>query len=134
MEQVNWLQNTLKKASSSGEVITIKMVIAFEELKQGASWLYRLGTEILVTKTEAMRRFLARLPLTAEDTLLLDRASLMEFMRPIYELDSPAKLGFVFIQSMSLKMGTSTMSIITSLSTPNALTSLSQPLSHKRLF
>ena len=43
-----------------------------------------------------MRRFLARLPLTAEDTLLLDRASLMEFMRPIYELDSPAKLGFVF--------------------------------------
>ena len=27
---------------------------------------------------------------------MLDRASLMEFMRPIYELDSPAKLGFVF--------------------------------------
>ena len=70
--------------------------IAFEELKQGANWLYRLGTEILVTKTEVMRRFLARLPLTAADTLLLDRASLMEFMRPIYELDSPAKLGFVF--------------------------------------
>lgn len=70
--------------------------IAFEELKQGTNWLYRLGTEILVTKTEVMRRFLARLPLTAEDTLLLDRASLVEFMRPIYELDSPAKLGFVF--------------------------------------
>ena len=58
--------------------------IAFEELKQGTSWLYRLGTEILVTKTEVMRRFLARLPLTTADTLLLDRASLMEFMRPIY--------------------------------------------------
>ena len=70
--------------------------IAFEELKQGTSWLYRLGTEILVTKTEVMRRFLARLPLTDVDTLLLDRASLMEFMRPIYELNSPAKLGFVF--------------------------------------
>ena len=70
--------------------------IAFEELKQGTSWLYRLGTEILVTKTEVMRRFLARLPLTDADTLLLDRASLMEFMRPIYELNSPAKLGFVF--------------------------------------
>lgn len=70
--------------------------IAFEELKQGTSWLYRLGTEILVTKTEVMRRFLTRLPLTTADILLLDRASLMEFMRPIYELDTPAKLGFVF--------------------------------------
>lgn len=87
-----------------------------------------------MTKTEVMRRFLARLPLTAEDTLLLDRASLMEFMRPIYELDSPAKLGFVFHSEHEFEMVTSTMSIITSLSTPNALTSLSQLLKHKRLF
>ncbi len=49
--------------------------IAFEELKQGVAG--RLGTEILVTKTEGHASFLARLPLTAEDTLLRDRASLM---------------------------------------------------------
>lgn len=70
--------------------------IAFEELKQGATWLYRLENEILVSQTEVMRRFLARLSLTQEDTLLLDRAALIAFARPILELQSPAKLGFVF--------------------------------------
>ena len=70
--------------------------ITFEELKQGATWLYRLENEILVSQTEVMRRFLARLSLTQEDTLLLDRAALIAFARPILELQSPAKLGFVF--------------------------------------
>ena len=70
--------------------------ISFEELKQGATWLYRLENEILVSQTEVMRRFLARLSLTQEDTLLLDRAALIAFARPILELQSPAKLGFVF--------------------------------------
>ena len=70
--------------------------IAFEELKQGATWLYRLENEILVSQTEVMRRFLDCLSLTQEDTLLLDRAALIAFARPILELQSPAKLGFVF--------------------------------------
>lgn len=70
--------------------------IAFEELKQGATWLYRLENEILVSQTEVMRCFLSRLSLTQEDTLLLDRAALIAFARPILELQSPAKLGFVF--------------------------------------
>ena len=126
----------MKKALSSGEVIHNKDGrIAFEELKQGANWLYRLGTEILVTKTEVMRRFLARLPLTTADTLLLDRASLMEFMRPIYELDTPAKLGFVFHSEHEFENGDLYYEYYyIFLSTPNALTSLSQLLRHKRLF
>lgn len=70
--------------------------IAFEELKQGATWLYRLENEILVSQTEVMRRFLDCLSLTQEDTLLLDRAALIAFARPILEFQSPAKLGFVF--------------------------------------
>ena len=70
--------------------------IAFEELKQGVTWLYRLENEILVSQTEVMRRFLDCLSLTQEDTLLLDRAALIAFARPILELQSPAKLGFVF--------------------------------------
>ena len=70
--------------------------IAFEELKQGTTWLYRLENEILVSQTEVMRRFLDCLSLTQEDTLLLDRAALIAFARPILELQSPAKLGFVF--------------------------------------
>ena len=79
--------------------------IAFEELKHGATWLYRLGNEILVSQTEVMRRFLARLSLTREDTLLLDRAALIAFARPILELHSPAKLGFVFHSEHEFKNG-----------------------------
>lgn len=79
--------------------------IAFEELKQGATWLYRLEKEILVSQTEVMRRFLARLSLTREDTLLLDRAALIAFARPILELHSPAKLGFVFHSEHEFKNG-----------------------------
>lgn len=79
--------------------------IAFEELKQGATWLYRLENEILVSQTEVMRRFLARLSLTREDTLLLDRAALIAFARPILELHSPAKLGFVFHSEHEFKNG-----------------------------
>lgn len=79
--------------------------IAFEELKQGATWLYRLENEILVSQTEVMRRFLARLSLTQEDTLLLDRAALIAFARPILELQSPAKLGFVFHSEHEFKNG-----------------------------
>lgn len=79
--------------------------IAFEELKQGATWLYRLDNEILVSQTEVMRRFLARLSLTQEDTLLLDRAALIAFARPILELHSPAKLGFVFHSEHEFKNG-----------------------------
>lgn len=79
--------------------------IAFEELKQGATWLYRLENEILVSQTEVMRCFLARLSLTREDTLLLDRAALIAFARPILELHSPAKLGFVFHSEHEFKNG-----------------------------
>ncbi|MBS5350922.1 glycosyltransferase [Streptococcus sp.] len=79
--------------------------IAFEELKQGATWLYRLENEILVSQTEVMRRFLDRLSLTQEDTLLLDRAALIAFARPILELHSPAKLGFVFHSEHEFKNG-----------------------------
>ena len=79
--------------------------IAFEELKQGATWLYRLENEILVSQTEVMRRFLDCLSLTQEDTLLLDRAALIAFARPILELQSPAKLGFVFHSEHEFKNG-----------------------------
>ncbi|KXT74719.1 Poly(glycerol-phosphate) alpha-glucosyltransferase GftA [Streptococcus sp. DD10] len=70
--------------------------LAFETLKQGGQWLYRLESEIITSQTEMMRRFLAKLTFKKEDILLLDRASLLEFVRPIFELDAPAKLGFVF--------------------------------------
>lgn len=79
--------------------------IAFEELKQGATWLYRLENEILVSQTEVMRRFLDCLSLTQEDTLLLDRAALIAFARPILELQSPVKLGFVFHSEHEFKNG-----------------------------
>lgn len=79
--------------------------IAFEELKQGATWLYRLENEILVSQTEVIRRFLVCLSLTQEDTLLLDRAALIAFARPILELNSPAKLGFVFHSEHEFKNG-----------------------------
>ncbi len=58
-----------------------------------------MGWELnLVTKTEVMQSVSSK---TSTDNcgllpLLLDRASLLEFAtRPIYELDTPAKLGFV---------------------------------------
>lgn len=70
--------------------------IAFEELKQGDKWLYRLDKEILVSQTEMMRRFIRKLNFTSEDIIILDRASLLEFSRPILERESAAKVGFVF--------------------------------------
>lgn len=70
--------------------------VAFQEIKQGEQWFYQLGTEILLTQTQVLERFLARLNLGKEDILLLDRASLMDFTRPILEQKTSARLGFVF--------------------------------------
>ena len=70
--------------------------IAFEELKLGGSWLYKLGPEIVTNHTEVMRRFLSKLSLKEEDLILLDRASRMDFARPLLEKDHPAKLAMVF--------------------------------------
>lgn len=70
--------------------------IAFEELKLGGSWLYKLGPEILTNHTEVMRRFLSQLSLKEEDLILLDRASRMDFARPLLEKDNPSKLAMVF--------------------------------------
>ena len=70
--------------------------VAFQEIKQGQDWFYQLGREILLTQTQVLERFLARLDLGKEDILLLDRASLMDFSRPILEQKTSAHLGFVF--------------------------------------
>lgn len=70
--------------------------IAFEELKLGGSWLYKLGPEIVTNHTEVMRRFLLQLSLKEEDLILLDRASRMYFARPLLEKDHPSKLAMVF--------------------------------------
>ena len=59
--------------------------IAFEESRLGGSWLYKLGSEILTNHTEVMRRFLSQLSLKEEDLILLDRASRMDFARPLLE-------------------------------------------------
>lgn len=70
--------------------------IAFEELRLGGSWLYKLGPEILTNHTEVMRRFLLQLSLKEEDLMLIDRASRMDFARPLLEKDHPFKLAMVF--------------------------------------
>lgn len=70
--------------------------IAFEELRLGESWLYKLGPEVLTNHTEVMRRFLSKLSLKEEDLILLDRASRMDFARPLLEKDAPSKLAMVF--------------------------------------
>ena len=70
--------------------------IAFEELRLGESWLYKLGPEVLTNHTEVMRRFLLQLSLKEEDLILLDRASRMDFARPLLEKDVPSKLAMVF--------------------------------------
>lgn len=70
--------------------------IAFEELRLGGSWLYKLGPEILTNHTEVMRRFLLQLSLKEEDLMLIDRASRMDFARPLLEKDHPFKLVMVF--------------------------------------
>ena len=70
--------------------------VAFEEARQGGRWLYKIGPEILTSLTEVMRRFLSKLSLKKEDLILLDRASRMEFARPLLEQRSPAKLAMVF--------------------------------------
>ena len=70
--------------------------IAFEELRLGESWLYKLGPEVLTNHTEVMRRFLLQLSLKKEDLILLDRASRMDFARPLLEKDAPSKLAMVF--------------------------------------
>ena len=70
--------------------------IAFEEARQGGHWLSKMGPEILTSLTEVMRRFLSKLSLKKEDLILVDRASRMEFARPLLEQRSPAKLAMVF--------------------------------------
>ena len=70
--------------------------IAFEELRLGGSWLYKLGPEIVTNHTEVMRRFLLQLSLKEEDLMLIDRASRMDFARPLLEKDHPFKLAMVF--------------------------------------
>ena len=70
--------------------------IAFEELRLGESWLYKLGPEVLTNHTEVMRRFLLQLSLKEEDLILLDRASRMDFARPLLEKVAPSKLAMVF--------------------------------------
>ena len=70
--------------------------IAFEELRLGESWLYKLGPEVLTNHTEVMRRFLLQLSLKEEDLILLDRASRMDFARPLLEKVVPSKLAMVF--------------------------------------
>ena len=70
--------------------------IAFEELRFGGRWLYKLGSEILTNHTEVMRRFLSPLSLKEEDLILLDRASRMDFARPLLENVAPSKLAMVF--------------------------------------
>lgn len=70
--------------------------IAFEEARQGGHWLSKMGPEILTSQTEVMRRFLSKLSLKKEDLILVDRASRMEFARPLLEQRSPAKLAMVF--------------------------------------
>ena len=70
--------------------------IAFEELRLGESWLYKLEPEVLTNHTEVMRRFLLQLSLKEEDLILLDRASRMDFARPLLEKDAPSKLAMVF--------------------------------------
>lgn len=70
--------------------------VAFEEARQGGHWLSKMGPEILISQTEVMRRFLSKLILNKEDLILVDRASQMEFARPLLEQSSPAKLALVF--------------------------------------
>ena len=79
--------------------------IAFEELRLGESWLYKLGPEVLTNHTEVMRRFLLQLSLKEEDLILLDRASRMDFARPLLEKDAPSKLAMVFHSEHEFESG-----------------------------
>ena len=84
MELVNSLPSIFSMVVLSDGPITTKMgSIAFEESRLGGSWLYKLGPEILTNHTEVMRRFMSQLSLKEEDLILLDRASRMDFARPL---------------------------------------------------
>ena len=70
--------------------------VALEEISLKKKLYYLLKDNNLITHEELMNLFINKLHLKDSDIVLMDRASNMDFARPLLEQSSNAKLGLVF--------------------------------------
>lgn len=70
--------------------------IALEEISLKKKLSYLLKDSELITHEELMKLFINKLQLKDSDIVLMDRASNIDFARPLLEQSSDAKLGLVF--------------------------------------
>ena len=70
--------------------------IALEEISLKNKLSYLLNDSELITHEELMKLFINKLQLKDRDIVLMDRASNIDFARPLLEQSSDAKLGLVF--------------------------------------
>lgn len=70
--------------------------IALEEISLKKKLSYLLKDNELITHEELMKLFINKLQLKDSDIVLMDRASNIDFARPLLEQSSDAKLGLVF--------------------------------------
>ena len=70
--------------------------IALEEISLKNKLSYLLNDSELITHEELMKLFINKLQLKDSDIVLMDRASNIDFARPLLEQSSDAKLGLVF--------------------------------------
>ena len=70
--------------------------VALEEISQKEKRLYLLKDNRLITHEELITFFINKLNLKERDIVLMDRASNIDFARPLLEQSSGAKLGLVF--------------------------------------
>lgn len=70
--------------------------VGLEEILVNGKQRYLLQNEKLITHAELMEIFVKKLQLKANDIVIMDRASNMDFARPLLEQESGARLGLVF--------------------------------------
>ncbi len=70
--------------------------VALEEVSQKEKGYYLLKDNRLITHEELIDLFINKLNLKERDIILMDRASNIDFARPLLEQSSGAKLGLVF--------------------------------------
>ncbi|RKV90276.1 MAG: glycosyl transferase family 1, partial [Streptococcus sp.] len=70
--------------------------VGLEEILVNGKQRYLLQNEKLITHAELMESFVKKLQLKANDIVIMDRASNMDFARPLLEQESGARLGLVF--------------------------------------
>lgn len=70
--------------------------VGLEEILVNGKQRYLLQNEKLITHAELMESFVKKLQLNENDLVIMDRASGMDFTRPLLEQQSGARLGLVF--------------------------------------